>query len=200
MRGALICGMLALAIGAPLVAAAYSPLLAWREPVYVLAGFAGIAALALMLVQPLLVAGLLPGIAGTRGRRAHKWIGLALVTAVILHVAGLWITSPPDVVDALLLVSPTPFSVWGVLAMWAIFAAALLALLRRRLHLRWIFWRTGHVTLVALAVGGTVLHVLLIEGTMETVTKVGLCVLVVATLAKSLFDLRAMRRRVQSNQ
>ena len=64
-----------------------------------------------------------------------------LVVAVVIHVAALWITSPPDVVDALLFASPTPFSAWGVIAMWAVFAAALLAALRRRLRLRPRTWR-----------------------------------------------------------
>jgi hypothetical protein len=47
-----------------------------------------------------------------------------LVVAVVVHVGGLWITSPPDMIDALLLTSPTPFSAFGVIAMWAIFAVA----------------------------------------------------------------------------
>ncbi len=89
--------------------------------------------MALLLVQPLLAGGLLPGLRAQLGRRVHGWIGGLLVASVVVHVGGLWITSPPDVIDALLFASPTPFSVWGVIAMWAIFAAALLATLRRRL-------------------------------------------------------------------
>lgn len=46
---------------------------------------------------------------------------------MILHVVGLWVTSPPDVIDALLFWSPTPFSFCGVVAMWAVFASALMA-------------------------------------------------------------------------
>lgn len=198
MRAALIWGALGLALGAPIAAAAFSPLLAWREPIYVTAGFAGILALAIMVIQPLLVAGLLPGFPALRGRRLHKWLGIALLSAVLLHVGGLWITSPPDVIDALLLVSPTPFSLWGVIAMWALFAAACFALLRRRLRLRWAVWRTGHVTLVAVALGGTVLHALLIQGTMETITKVALCVVAMAVLIKAMFQLRARRRGSRS--
>ena len=33
-----------------------------------------------------------------------------MAVAVVIHVAGLWITSPPDMIDALLFTSPTPFS------------------------------------------------------------------------------------------
>ena len=78
-----------------------SPQLGWRGPDYVIAGFAGIVALGLALVQPLLIGGYLPGLQAYRGRRAHHWIGGALVVAIVIHVAGLWITSPPDMIDAL---------------------------------------------------------------------------------------------------
>ncbi|MEL6980751.1 MAG: ferric reductase-like transmembrane domain-containing protein, partial [Pseudomonadota bacterium] len=139
---------------APLAAAATSPLLAWREPIYIAAGFAGVVALALLLLQPLLIAGLLPGAAGRAGRRLHGWVGGVLAAAVIIHVGGLWITSPPDVVDALLFRSPTPFSAWGVISMLAVFAAALLAALRRRLKPR--AWRLAHRGLVLLTIIGAV--------------------------------------------
>lgn len=127
LKGSLIWAALAAAICVPVALAGLSPLLEWRGPVYILAGFAGIVALSLVLVQPLLIAGYLPGLAAYRGRRVHHWIGGALVAAVLVHVGGLWITSPPDMIDALLFESPTPFSPFGVIAMWAIFAVALLA-------------------------------------------------------------------------
>src|SRR5882757_4369785 len=134
--GTLIWAALAAAICVPIAAATASPLLAWRGPVYILAGFAGIVALGLLLFQPLLIGGYLPKLSARMGRRAHHWIGGALVVAVVIHVGGLWITSPPDMIDALLFASPTPFSPFGVIAMWAIFAVALLATLRRRLRPR----------------------------------------------------------------
>ena len=77
----------------PIAAAAASPLLCIRAVRLHLAGFAGILALGLTLVQPLLIGGYLPGLSASRGRRAHHWIGGALVVAVVVHVAGLWITS-----------------------------------------------------------------------------------------------------------
>jgi len=135
-KATLIWAALAAAICVPAAFASASPLLAWRGPLYILAGFAGIIALGLTLVQPLLIAGYLPELSAYRGRRVHHWTGGALVVAVVVHVAGLWITSPPDMIDALLFASPTPFSPFGVIAMWAIFAVALFALLRRRLGLR----------------------------------------------------------------
>nr|WP_314948896.1 ferric reductase-like transmembrane domain-containing protein [Bradyrhizobium cosmicum] len=173
----------------PIVAAATSEQLAWRGPVYILAGFAGIVALGLVLVQPLLIGGYLPGFSGYRGRRAHHWIGGALALAIVIHVAGLWITSPPDMIDALTYTSPTPFSPFGVTAMWAIFIVALLALLRRRLGLRLRTWRVVHIPLAIIVVVGSVLHCLLIEGTMETISKAVLCALVLAAAAKVLVDL-----------
>lgn len=186
---------LAAAIIIPFAAAVASPLLAWRDPIYIAAGFAGVLALGLLLVQPLLIGGYLPGLPAQSRRRAHRWIGGTLVAAVVIHVAGLWITSPPDVVDALLFRSPTPFSAWGVIAMWTIFAAALLAAFRRRLRLRLRTWRIAHASLVVVAVIGTVIHAILIEGTMETVTKAALCALVVAATVKAVTDLRIWARR-----
>jgi MYXO-CTERM domain-containing protein len=192
----LIWAALAAAVCVPIAAAAASPLLAWRGPVYILAGFAGIIALGLMLVQPLLIAGYLPGLPARLGRRAHHWIGGALVVAVVIHVGGLWITSPPDMIDALTFTSPTPFSPFGVIAMWAIFAVALLAALRRRLRPR--TFRTAHMLLAIVIVVGSVVHGMLIEGTMETVSKVALCALVLAAAIKVMTGLRVWRKRATS--
>ena len=179
--GALIC-----IIGVAIAAAALSPLLAWREPIYILAGLAGIVGLALMLFQPLLAGGYLPGISLGSARRIHRYIGAILVVSVLLHVVALWITSPPDVADVLLFRSPAPFSIWGAVAMWAIFFAGLLAVFRRRVALQ--VWRKCHSVLVIVAVVGTVIHALLIEGTMEMVSKTILCAAVALALVKVLND------------
>src|SRR6476619_6001339 len=192
-RVTLIWAVLAAAILVPVALAATSPQLEWRGPIYIVAGFAGIIALGLVLVQPLLIAGYLPGLSGYRGRRAHHWIGGALVLAVVIHVAGLWFTSPPDMIDALLFRSPTPFSPFGVIAMWAIFAVALLAAFRRRLRPR--TWRIAHTLLAVVIVAGSAVHAILIEGTMETVSKAALCALGLAAAIKVMTDLRVWRRR-----
>lgn len=191
----LIWALLAAAIAVPIAAAAASPLLAWRGPVYILAGFAGIVALGAMLFQPLLIGGYLPGLSARLGRRAHHWIGGALVVAVVVHVAGLWVTSPPDMIDALLFASPTPFSPFGVIAMWAIFAVAILALLRQRLKLRPSTWRAAHMLLAIVIVAGSVVHAVLIEGAMETISKAALCALVLAAAIKVMADLWRSRQR-----
>jgi predicted ferric reductase len=192
-RSKMIWAVLAAAIGVPAAAAALSPLLAWRGPLYIIAGFAGILALGLMLVQPLLAGGYLPGLEAYRGRRAHRWIGGALVGLVLVHVGGLWITSPPDMIDALMFASPTPFSPFGVIAMWAISAVALLAVLRRRMRLR--TWRIAHMSLAAVIVAGSIVHAMLVEGTMETISKAVLCALVLAAAVKVIAGLRLWRKR-----
>jgi predicted ferric reductase len=196
LRAVLVWVGLGLAVAVPLVVAATSPLLAWRQPVYIAAGLAGVVTLTLLLLQPLLAAGLLPGLTMRRGRELHRWVGAALVFSIVVHVGGLWVTSPPDVVDALTFTSPTPFSAWGVVAMWAIFATALLALLRRRLRPR--NWRLGHSGLAVVIVLTSVVHALLIEGTMGDVSKLVLSGLVLAVTVKALRDLRIaalLRRR-----
>lgn len=192
---------LAAAVAAPIAIAAMSPLLAWRDAIYIAAGFAGIIALALVLMQPLLAGGYLPGLPALRGRRVHRWVGFTLVVMVVAHVAGLWLTSAPDVIDALLFDSPTPFSVWGVVAMWATFAAALLAVFHggRRIGPR--TWRIAHTVLAGVIVIGSVVHALLIEGTMGPVSKAAFCVLVLVATAKVMLDLRAwalLRRRASA--
>lgn len=192
---------LATAVGVPIAVAAASPLLAWRDPLYVAAGFAGVIGMALLLIQPLLAGGYLPGLSGPRGRRMHRRVGGGLLAAIVLHVAGLWMTSPPDVVDALLLRSPTPFSIWGVIAMWAVFAAALLAAMRRRLRLRTRHWRFAHTALATVVVVGSVIHAMQIEGTMGTASKAMLCALALAATAWVVVDLRgwtlSSRRRLR---
>jgi predicted ferric reductase len=195
-RTALAWAAVLAAICVPIALAATSELLAYRRPVYILASFAGIIALGLMLVQPLLIGGYLPGLSAYRSRRVHHWVGGALVMAVVVHVGGLWFSSPPDMIDALLFVSPTPFSPFGVIAMWAIFAVAVLATIRRRLGPR--TWRIAHVSLAVIVVAGSVIHGMLVEGTMETMSKAALCALALAAAIKVLADLRMWRKRATS--
>jgi predicted ferric reductase len=198
VRVALIWAALIAVICGPIALAMTSDLLEWRGRLYILAGLAGMFALGLLLVQPLMIARYLPGLSAYRARRAHHWIGGALVIAVVVHVGGLWITSPPDMIDALTFASPTPFSPFGVIAMWAIFAVALLAAFRRRLGLR--TWRIVHMGLASVIIVGTVVHAMLIEGTMETVSKTLLCVLVVAAATKVMADLVRRLRATSHGQ
>jgi predicted ferric reductase len=191
LRGVLIWLALFAALSWPVAVSATSPLLEWRGPIYIAAGFAGILGLAVMVLQPLLAAGYLPGLPPQRGRRVHRLVGIALVLLIILHVGGLWITSPPDVIDALTFTSATPFAAWGVIAMWTAFAAAALALSRKKLRLSPRLWRPGHSGLVAITLVCTIVHAVLIEGTMGQVSKILLCALAVLATGRALLDLRA---------
>ncbi|MEM1362698.1 MAG: ferric reductase-like transmembrane domain-containing protein [Pseudomonadota bacterium] len=178
-RTLLVWGALAVVVCLPILIAAQSPLLAWRDPVYIIAGFAGIVAMAILLLQPLLAGAELPGLRPRQSRAVHRVAGAVLVILVALHVGALWVTSPPDVVDALLFTSPTPFSAWGVIAMWAVFLSAGLAIFRHLGRLAPLTWRWSHRALAAVIVVGSVVHALLIEGTMGEVSKWALCALVV---------------------
>jgi predicted ferric reductase len=82
--------------------------------------------------------------------------------------------------------------------MWAIFAVALLAAVRRRLGLR--TWRIAHMLLAIVIVVGSVVHGMLIEGTMETVSKAALCALVLAAAITVIADLRMWRARGTSSR
>jgi len=146
-----------IAVAIPVSAAIMSPLLEYRSPIYIAAGFSGVIGMTLLLFQPLLAAGYLPGLTGRRGRR-------------------------------------TPFSVWGVIAMWATFAAACLAALRRTMRLQPRTWRWSHKTFVTFIVSGTVVHALKIEGTMEFYSKVMLCALVISATVLALIDYKFKRR------
>lgn len=180
-------------MGLPILLAALSPLLGYRTMPYIVGGFAGIVCLALLLLQPMLAAGYLPGSRPIRQRRWHVWVGMAIILCVVLHVGGLYATSPPDTLDALLLVAPTPFSVYGVLAMWGVVLTVLLVALRNRLGLRYGTWRLFHNALALLVVVATVIHALQIEGAMEPVSKwvLSLAVLVITSL--TLLDLRVVK-------
>ena len=188
LSGLALWAVVGIAVIVPLGLAAQSPLLQWRGPVYHIAGYAGILGLVLMVIQPLLAGGYLAGLTLQFSRKIHRISGALLVFCVVVHVGALWVTSPPDVVDALLFVSPTSFSAWGVVAMWSVFAAAGLVFFRHRIALR--LWRTVHTVLVSAAIIGTVVHVLLIEGTMNHASKVALCVLVCVAAVKVVHDMR----------
>lgn len=117
---------LAGAITVPVVVAGFSPYLAWRSPIYIAAGFAGIIKLGLLLVQPLLAARVLPGLTAISSRQG-----------------------------------------------W-----------------RFRLWRLAHASLALVTILGTVVHALLIEGAMETVTKAALCGLVLFACVGALIRLQ----------
>jgi predicted ferric reductase len=188
------------AMAVPVLLATASPYLAYRNFAYILGGFAGIIGLALFVVQPLLAAGYLPGAGIAEERRWHRWLGATIVACVALHLGGLFVTSPPDTLDALMLVAPTPFSVYGVVAMWGIVATALLVGFRGRLGLGNRAWNLVHNGLALVVVVATVVHALQIEGAMEIVSKWALCLLALATTGITLFEVRVIRPILRSRR
>ncbi len=182
---------------AAIVLAVFSPFLAYRTPAYIVGGFAGIICLALLLFQPLLAAGYLPGLGPRSARRWHMWLGWGIIGGVVLHVGGLFVTSPPDTLDALMLVSPTPFSVYGVTAMWGIVITGILVGMRRKLRLRYPTWRLVHNGIALIVIISTVIHAVQIEGAMEPVSKWVLCIAVLIVTTATLFDLRVRKPMLQ---
>lgn len=194
--GSVLVWVVVLALmGAPLLIAATSPLLEGREAVYILGGLAGVFALALLILQPLLAAGYLPGMNVAQARRWHQWTGTALVTALALHVVGLYLTSPPDMIDALLLVAPTLYSIFGVVGMWGVILIVLLVMARSRLPLKPASWRTLHNLLALVVVIASVVHALMIDGAMGSLSKLILCIAVLVATTVVTVQLRWIRKR-----
>jgi predicted ferric reductase len=177
---ALAWGLLAACVLVPIGIAAANPLQASRDALWIGGGLAGAVALALMLVQPLLAAGALPGAAASTGRWWHRRLGVSIAALIGLHVFGLYLSSPEDIADALMLVAPTPFSVYGVIGLAGIALTLALVALRSRAGLRYVTWRIIHNGLALIVVGASIAHALLIEGAMGVVSKATLCALVLA--------------------
>ena len=188
----LIWCVFACAVMAPVLIAATSPLLSSREGVYIIGGMAGIVALALLLVQPLLASGYLPGISTTQKVRWHLCVGKLLVLTIALHIGGLYLTSPDDLTDALLLVAPTPFSVYGVIGMWAVIATAILVTAKSRIKLSYTTWHIAHNALAVIVVVCSVVHALMIEGAMNTLSKWFLCMCIALATTIVILHLRVI--------
>jgi predicted ferric reductase len=186
--------MLAAATLIPLWLAATSPLQASRDAYWVSGAIAGVVALALMLAQPLLAAGDVMGSSIPKTRRWHRWAGAVVVAAVAWHVIGLYISSPEDVADALLLVAPTPFSVYGVIGLVAVLLTAVLVALRSKSGLRYGIWRAVHNGLALVFVIASVVHAMLIEGAMNQTSKIILCGLVLAATILVLARVHVLKR------
>lgn len=171
-----------LAIAIVVGLAAMSPLLQWRGPIYIAACFAGIIAFCVMLVQPLLITGDLPTNRPLKARQLHRIVGMGIMILIIIHIVGLYWVSPMDVVDVLLLRSPTPFGLWGAIGFYAAFALSLVLVFKDRLSVK--TWRHAHLTLAMIIVVATILHALQIEGTMEQISKWVLCGFVIGALGR----------------
>ncbi len=180
--------LLAAVIGFPILIAVLSPLQVGRDAIYITGSFGGIVCLALLLIQPLLAAGCFPAGRLSQQQRWHRLVGVAILFTLFLHIAGLYLTSPDDMVDALLLIAPTPYSVYGAIALWGLVLTAIVAFTRRRWHQR--AWRFAHLSLAAVVVGASVVHALMIEGLMGSLSKILLCSCVLLTAAFALWKLK----------
>lgn len=181
-RGRLGVWLIVAAIAAvPVIAAALSPLQRGRETLWIIGGMAGVVALSLLFVQPLFTATAPVLTAAREGIRWHRWGGVAIIAMVALHVGALYVYSPEDVMDALLLVAPTPFSLYGVIGLWCVILTGVLAAARRRLRLGHRRWRIAHSVLAVAIVSATAVHAVLIEGAMEEISKLAICFAALAT-------------------
>ncbi len=180
-------------IGTPVLMAVTSPYLAYRDLPYIVGGFAGILCLSLLALQPLLVAGNMPGLDRVRARRWHRWIGSAIILCVLAHVCGLYLASPEDTLDALLLVAPTPFSIYGVIAMGCVLVTGLVVVFRHRMGLSYLTWSLLHNALALIIVVSTVIHALWIEGVMEIVSKWVLCLFALLVTVITLINFRILK-------
>jgi predicted ferric reductase len=189
----LVWGLVAACILVPVGIAAANPLQASRDALWIIGGMAGIVALALLFVQPLLAAGYLPGAPVSAGRRWHRLVGTFIIVTVGLHIGGLYLSSPEDIADALLLVAPTPFSVYGVVGLCGVVLTAILVAVKSRSGLRYAAWRILHNALALVVVVSSIVHALLIEGAMGNVSKAILCALVFAATVIVLFRVHVMK-------
>ncbi|KPH81976.1 ferric reductase-like transmembrane domain-containing protein [Bosea vaviloviae] len=182
----------------PVLAAAASPLQRGRELLWIIGGMAGVLALSLLFLQPLLMAATPPLMQVRAGVTWHRRGGIAIVAMVAVHIGALYLYSPEDITDALLLVAPTPFSLYGVISLWCLVLTAALAATRRVLKIGYRPWRILHSVLAVAVVGASAIHAIQIEGAMEEYSKLAICIaalLVTTVAAVEVNVLAPMRRR-----
>ena len=184
---------LVVAMVAPVLIAAGSPYLAYRNLPYIVGGFAGIVCLSLFVIQPLLAAGYLPGVPSPGSADGTAGSARRSSLCVLLHVGGLYLTSPR---------TRSMRCCWSrrrrsrSTACWrcgASSATAVLVALRRRSGLRYATWFFIHNALALVVVVATVIHALQIEGAMETLSKWLVCLAALATTLVVLLDLRVVK-------
>lgn len=188
---------------APVIAAAANPLQGGREMLWIMGGMAGVVALCLLFVQPLLMAAAPPLLAAREGVHWHRWGGIAIVAVVALHVGALYAYSPDDMTDALLLVAPTPFSLYGVISLWCLVLMAVLVATRRLLRFGYRLWRILHSVLAVAVVGAGAIHAIQIEGVMEEYSKLSVCIAALAATTVGALEVNVLaplrrRRMLQS--
>lgn len=188
---------LALIVAMPLAASLLSPLQAGRAVPWVWGTLAGVAALSLLVVQLLLPSGWSYRALYAQNLRWHRRLGLVVTGLVVTHIGGLYLYSPDDIGDALVLQAPT-YSRLGVLAAWCMVLSVGLALARRRLPLQRDDWQIMHSTLAVAITGLAVGHVVMLEGTLDGPVEWVLCAAAVGAVTTTVVYwhmLRPSRRR-----
>jgi predicted ferric reductase len=114
-------------------------------------------------------------------------------------VVGLYVYSPDDVRDALVLAAPT-YSRLGVLSAWSVGLSVALALARRRLGLTYSDWQILHSALAVAIVTTAVGHTVMIQGTLDGPAELlagGAALVAVSAAVVYQHVLRPLRRRSQ---
>jgi predicted ferric reductase len=189
--------VLAVIVSAPVVVSSLSPLQTGRTITWVLGTAAGVLGLSLLVVQMILPTRWLYVMLGGSNLRWHRRLGLAVAALVIAHVVGLYLYSPDDIGDALILQAPT-YSRLGVLSAWCMLLTVGLALARRRLPLLYDDWQILHSVLAVAVTGTAVGHVLLLEGTLDGLAEWLVCLAAVAAATAGIVYwhvLRPLERR-----
>jgi hypothetical protein len=166
--------VLATLVMLPTLLAALSSLQVGRAPLWVLGTLAGILALSLLVVQVLLPTGWLNALVDKQNLRWHRILGVTITGLVITHIIGLYLYSPDDIGDALILAAPT-YSRLGVLSAWCLLLSVMLAFARHKLHLADSDWQTLHSAFAVAIVGTAIAHAMLLQGTLDGFAEGLLC-------------------------
>ncbi|MBE9138248.1 ferric reductase-like transmembrane domain-containing protein [Nodosilinea sp. LEGE 07088] len=158
----------------PTLLAASSPLQVGRAPLWVLGTLAGVLSLSLLVVQVLLPTKWLNMFVGQQNLGWHRILGISVTGLVIAHIVGLYLYSPDDIGDALILAAPT-YSRLGVLSFWCLLLSMILAFARHKLQLVYSDWQILHSVLAVAIVGTAVAHAMLLQGTLDGFAEGLLC-------------------------
>lgn len=150
----------------PVLLAALSPLQAGRAVPWVWGTLAGVLALSLVVVHVLLPTGWLNSFVGEHNLGWHRILGISITGLTLAHILGLYLYSPDDIGDALVLAAPT-YSRLGVLSAGCLVLSVVLAVTRRQLRLADADWKTIHSALAIAIVGTAVAHAVLLQGTLD---------------------------------
>jgi predicted ferric reductase len=158
----------------PTVLAATSPLQTGRDTIWIVGTLAGVLAMSLLVMQVLLPSGWLNFLVNDHKITWHRVLGISITVLVLAHVVGLYLYSPDDIGDALILAAPT-YSRLGVLSAGCLLLSLVLALARQKLPLIYTDWQILHSALAVAVVGTAIAHVAMLQGTLDGFAEGLLC-------------------------